>query len=203
MNSNTACRSTILLISVVLVRAVAAQDIAAGEIPKIRTNDRAAVASCLGLAAAAEQRRTAAANKADAESDGAAKAGTIDPAAYLAQAGSRAQADPASCIGVVSEPCQQTPAGGSNLGSAECMRRELAVWNERLNAAYKKWTTGCDERAVCEARRKLGRAWLAKRDARCALPAIEAKGSMAIPMTSYCLLEETARQAIWLEERLH
>jgi uncharacterized protein YecT (DUF1311 family) len=188
----------VLVIAATIARA-AAQDLAAGEIPKVRADDRAAVATCLTLVAEAHKRRTEAINKAQAESDGPPEAEKLDPAAWLAQAGERAAGDETSCVGVVSDPCQQTFEGRSNIGSADCMRRELAVWNERLNKAYREWTGHCASAKVCNARKKLGRAWPAKRDARCALPWIEFQGTMAIPMTSYCLLEETARQAIWVE----
>jgi uncharacterized protein YecT (DUF1311 family) len=78
------------------------------------------------------------------------------------------------------------------------MRRELAVWDERLNKSYKRWIDACGETKVCAARRKFARAWLAARDARCALPWIEMQGTMANPLTDFCLLDVTARHAIWL-----
>jgi uncharacterized protein YecT (DUF1311 family) len=186
-----------LLLLVAIARA-AALDATSGEISKVRAEDRKAVASCLDLVMAAQKRHTEAANKAQAEDDGEPKPEKIDPAEWLGRAGERAAIDEASCIGVVSTPCQQTFEGRSNLGSADCIRRELAVWDERLNKAYKQWIDECDAAKVCAARRKLARAWLAERDARCALPWIEMQGSMAVPMTSSCLLDVTAHQAIWL-----
>jgi hypothetical protein len=36
------------------------------------------------------------------------------------------------------------------------------------------------------------------RDARCALPLIEMQGTMANPLTAFCLLDVTARHPIWL-----
>jgi uncharacterized protein YecT (DUF1311 family) len=188
------------ILSVALSGRAGAQDVAAGEMVKVRPADRAAVAACLKFVAAADARRTEGINKKNETEE--PKPEKLDPAAWHAQTGERAAADAASCIGVVSEPCQASPEGVSNLGMTDCIRRELAVWNERLNGAYKKWIDGCDDKKVCEARRKLGRAWLAKRDARCALPWIETKGTMAIPMTSYCFLDQTAHQAIWLEGHL-
>jgi uncharacterized protein YecT (DUF1311 family) len=188
-----------LLVLAVIARAVA-QDGPAAERVDVRAEDRAAVASCLDRAAQALKRQTEAANKAQADDDGDAKPERIDPAEWLGHAGERAAADGASCIGVVSTPCQQTAEGRSNLGMANCLRRELAVWDERLNKNYKRWIDGCDDAKVCAARRKLARAWLAYRDARCALPWIEFQGTMAIPITSECLLDATARQAIWLEQ---
>jgi uncharacterized protein YecT (DUF1311 family) len=166
---------------------------------EVRAEDRAAVASCLDLVAQATKRQTEAVNKAQAEDDGEPKAEKLDPGEWLRHAGERAAIDETSCIGVVSTPCQETYEGRSNVGSADCIRRELAAWDERLNKSYKRWIEACGETKVCAARRKFARAWLAARDARCALPWIEMQGTMAIPLTSACMLDATARQAIWLD----
>ena len=190
------------LLVLTLLAGATALDATAGETAKVRADDRAAVASCLDLVAQARRRQTEAANKAQAEDDGEPKAEKIDPGDWMGHAGERAAADEASCIGVVSTPCQETREGRSNHGSADCMRRELAVWDERLNKSYRQWIDTCDDAKVCAARRKLARAWLAYRDARCALPWIEMQGTMANPMTSYCLLDATAHQAIWMEDDL-
>lgn len=165
---------------------------------KVRVEDRTAVAACLDLVAQAAKRQAQAANKAAAENDGGAKAEKIDPADWLRHAGERAVIDEASCIGVVSTPCQQTYEGSTDAGSVACIEREAAVWDERLNKSYKKWIDTCGEAKVCDARRKFARAWLAARDARCALPVIEMQGTMANPLTASCLLDTTAHHAIWL-----
>ncbi|HEV2956827.1 MAG TPA: lysozyme inhibitor LprI family protein [Xanthobacteraceae bacterium] len=183
---------------VVLIAPAAARGEAAAQ-AEVRAEDRASVASCLDLVAQAAKRRTEALNKSQAEDDGEPKPEKIDPAEWLRHAGERAAIDETSCIGVVSTPCQQTYEGRSNVGSADCIRRELAVWDERLNESYKRWIDACGKPNVCAARRKFARAWLAARDARCALPWIEMQGSMAIPLTSACMLDATARQAIWLD----
>jgi uncharacterized protein YecT (DUF1311 family) len=181
-----------------MIAPVAGRDASAAETANARAEDRAAVAACLDLVAQADKRHAEALNKAQAEETGEPKAEKIDPAEWLAHAGERAAIDAASCIGVVSTPCQETFEGRSNAGSADCLRRELAVWDERLNRSYEQWIRACDAAKVCAARRKLARTWLADRDARCALPWIEMQGTMATPMTSACLLDATARQAIWL-----
>ena len=80
-----------------------------------------------------------------------------------------------------------------------CYEREAAVWDGRLNAAYKKVLASGDGEDVAEGYRKIQRAWIAFRDASCAQPAIVFKGTMANPMNGYCLMNMTARQAIWLE----
>ena len=110
-----------------------ALDATAAESAKPRVEDRAAVASCLDRVAQAAKRQAEALAKAQDDDDGEPKPEKIDPADWLAHAGERAAVDPASCVGVVSTPCQQTFEGRSNAGSADCVRRELAVWDERLN----------------------------------------------------------------------
>jgi uncharacterized protein YecT (DUF1311 family) len=111
--------------------------------------------------------------------------------------------DAASCIGVVSTPCLAVPSNVSTMAMADCLRRETAIWDERLNAAYKSWTSKCDSPDICEARRKLERAWIAYRDARCTLPHVEAQGgTIAIIEDADCLLDATAHQAIRIEQHI-
>ncbi len=186
------------LVVLTAVAPAAARGATAAE-AEVRAEDRVAVASCLNLVAQASKRHAEAVNKAQAEDNGEPKAEKIDPAEWLRHAGERAAIDETSCIGVVGTPCQETYEGRSNVGSAGCIRRELAVWDERLNKSYKRWIDACGEKNVCAARRKFARAWLAARDARCALPWIEMQGTMANPITSACMLDVTARQAIWLD----
>ena len=165
---------------------------------KMRAQDRAAVAACLKMAADGAKQH--ASQTLDASSPTGDK---VDAAAWMAaKAAKPPTPDRASCIGVVSVPCLNVPDNFSTVAMADCLRREHAVWDERLNAAYKVWTGKCDSAAICEGRRKLERAWLAYRDALCALPALEAQGgTIAIIEGSDCMLDETARQAIWIEER--
>jgi uncharacterized protein YecT (DUF1311 family) len=184
-----------LVVFAAIAPAAARDPAAAGT--NVRAEDRTAVAACLDLVAKAAKRQ-AEANKAEAEKDDGSKAEKIDPADWLRHAGERAAVDEASCIGVVSTPCQQTYEGGTDAGSVACIEREVAVWDERLNKSYKKWIDTCGEAKVCEARRKFARAWLASRDARCALPVIEMQGTMANPLTASCLLDTTAHHALWL-----
>jgi uncharacterized protein YecT (DUF1311 family) len=186
------------LIVVSAIAFTAAREAAAAE-AEVRTEDRAAVALCLDLVAQASKRQSEAVNKAETTDDAAPKAEKIDAAEWLRHAGERAAVDETSCIGVVSTPCQQTSQGSTEAGTNACFHRELAVWDERLNKGYKRWIDACGETKVCAARRKFARAWLAARDARCALPWIELQGTMANPLTDFCLLDATARHAIWLD----
>jgi len=164
---------------------------------KASAADRAAVADCVKLAVAAMKRR----NDSQAGSDDTARQQTIDPAAWLAElAAKKTEINRSSCIGVVSEPCQAAPENGSTMSMAECSRRELRVWDVRLNAAYKTWISKCSNEENCEARRKMERAWIAYRDALCILPRTEG-GTIAIIEGSECMLGATARQAIWIEQQ--
>jgi uncharacterized protein YecT (DUF1311 family) len=107
--------------------------------------------------------------------------------------------DPASCVGIVASACQRQPGFGSTPGMIDCNHRELAVWDERLNRFYRIIVKGGGNTA--KAVQRAERAWLALRDAKCDLPSIlEEGGSIVGPLESACLYEETARQALWLEQ---
>jgi uncharacterized protein YecT (DUF1311 family) len=161
--------------------------------------DRAAVADCLKLAVAAMKRRNGSQTGSD-DTNAAARRQKIDPAAWLAElAAKKTEINRSSCIGVVSDPCLAAPENGSTISMAECMRRELRVWDERLNTAYKIWISECRNEEICEARRKMERAWIAYRDAMCILPRTEG-GTIAIIEGSACMQGATARQAIWIEQ---
>jgi len=149
--------------------------------------DRAAVADCVALA---HQNLDNASS-----SDEPAKAGGD---ARLERATKEAPTSAESCIGVIAEPCQSEPDGASNLGIAQCYDRETAVWDERLNQNYKKRLDDA-EPAYRDALKKMQRAWIAYRDAKCSSISVGEQGSISVPMTASCLLDETARQAIFLE----
>ena len=108
-------------------------------------------------------------------------------------------ADAAGCIGTVADACQEQPGGGSTHGMIDCNRRELAVWDERLNRFYRATLTTGGK--IAAAVQRAERAWLAWRDARCAIPGVaEEGGSIVGPLETDCLYRETARQALWLEQ---
>jgi uncharacterized protein YecT (DUF1311 family) len=176
----------VLLFVTSRVGALVAQD------EKPTPEDRAAVAACLDRI---EKNRAAEAARPGfppAEESGAS--GRLKAAA--ADAASTAE----SCIGAVANACAATPEGQSTPGMIDCSARELAVWDERLNKAYRDSIAAAAPK-LREALRQAQRAWIAYRDARCALPALEnADGTIVGPLTSACLMEATARQALWLSE---
>jgi uncharacterized protein YecT (DUF1311 family) len=166
---------------------------AVAQTSKATAADRAAIEACLKLVSDNEAAEAAKPGDPPAEKPGAAE--------RLRTAANDAPTDRESCIGAVANACAGTPEGESTMGMVQCSDRELAVWDERLNAAYK------DAIATDDAKIKAGllqtqRAWLAYRDALCAMPALEnAGGSIIGPLTEACLMAETAKQAIWLEDR--
>ena len=123
-----------------------------------------------------------------------------------------------ACINVVYTPCTGTPEGGSTVGMEDCAARELAVWDERLNAAYRKLVNGdlgktdaLPENRPAENPRAqavkgaviiqdMEKSWIAFRARKCDVGALTAKGgTLARTIYSTCNLSETGRQALYLE----
>jgi uncharacterized protein YecT (DUF1311 family) len=165
---------------------------AAAEPMKATATDRAAIEACLTLAAGnggkeAERKETV------TETPGAA--------GRLAEAARLAPTEPESCIGAVANPCQQEPGGYSTAGMIECQSREWAVWDERLNSAYRKALKDSEPK-LAQAVTAVQRSWLQWREQKCKLPAIENEGGSIVgPLYTDCMMHTTARQAIWLEAR--
>jgi uncharacterized protein YecT (DUF1311 family) len=121
-----------------------------------------------------------------------------------------------ACIGTVRDACQKGPEAGSEVGNRNCIGLELEAWDERLNDAYKKILVGDlstqqAQRAGpsgelrtltgADILRDAQRAWIAFRDKKCdaaRLPLEGGTGAMTLEAT--CLLTETARQALWIED---
>ncbi|MGP0057725.1 MAG: lysozyme inhibitor LprI family protein [Beijerinckiaceae bacterium] len=118
-----------------------------------------------------------------------------------------------TCIGAVQKPCLDAPDSQSTLGMKMCAWRETAVWDERLNTAYQaalRGDLGQVEALRDGGKRKLTgadilrdaqRAWIAFRDKKCDAAGLQMEGgSGAGILIGDCYLQETARQALWLEE---
>jgi len=116
---------------------------------------------------------------------------------------------PETCIGVVQKPCLDTPDGQSTLGMKDCSNRETAVWDERLNKAYKALL---DQLGDIDAERNgkkvkgadlirdAERAWLSFRDKQCDVTGLPMEGGTgAGVLVDDCYLEQTAEHALWLE----
>jgi uncharacterized protein YecT (DUF1311 family) len=152
-------------------------------------DDIAAVAVCTDYAAAR-------ASKAPAKEERDEKPG---PPGRLAAASEKAGHDGTSCIGVLAAACLRNRGDAS--GSAalnQCYSREAAVWDWRLNAAYRTVQAKMDNEAA-DNLRKTQRAWIAWREAMCAQPYATFKGAMAGPMQAWCEMDLAGRQAIWME----
>ena len=154
--------------------------------------DRTAVEACLKLV---DENAKQAAQKQQVEDE------APGPAGRLAGAAKEAATQSESCIGAVTVPCQQEPGGFSTAGMIDCNTREWAVWDERLNRAYNSALKGAEPK-LATALRGTQRAWLQWREQRCKLPAIENEGGSIVgPLYTGCMLDATARQALWLDHR--
>jgi uncharacterized protein YecT (DUF1311 family) len=153
--------------------------------------DRAVLAACLDLVKKNQTARGAHDPDELTEKPG--------PAGRLAAARAAAPRKEESCIGVVSTACIQAEGNESNAVMLQCYGREADAWDGRLNAAYKALVAKIDGEEVVDGLRKTQRNWIAFRDAACAQPAVAIHGTMAGPMSAWCVLEMTARQALWLE----
>ena len=182
-----------LILPLAALVAVAFASSALSEANRLRATaaDRAAVEACLKLV---DENAKQAAQKPD-EDEAPGPAGRLDAATKAAATQSE------SCVGAVTITCQQEPGGHSTAGMIGCNTREWAVWDERLNRAYNSALKGADPK-LATALRQTQRAWLQWREQRCKLPAIENEGGSIVgPLYTGCMLDATARQALWLEQR--
>lgn len=147
--------------------------------------DVAAVDACLALA------------KENQKKAGPAKDDAPGPAGRLASATQEAARDPQSCISIVTVACMRKD-GETDSARITCADRETAVWDQRLNAAYRKALDKMEQEGA-ENLRKTQRAWIAYRDARCMQAWATWQGTMANPAKAWCEMEATARQALWIE----
>jgi uncharacterized protein YecT (DUF1311 family) len=153
--------------------------------------DRAVLAACLDLVKKNEAAR--------GPHDPDEMTERTGPQGRLAAAQSAAPRRADSCIGVVSSACLQSEGNESTAAMLQCYGREADAWDGRLNAAYKAVLANRDGQDAADGLRKTQRSWMAFRDAACAQPGIVFKGTAAGPMGAYCVMELTARQALWLE----
>lgn len=102
-----------------------------------------------------------------------------------------------SCIGVVADPCLERDETKSTADKNACIDRELAVWDDMLNATYRRLRDKLDEQQKTKLR-EMQRAWIASKEKTCAFYWDYYQGTMASPMGSYCVNKETARRALFL-----
>lgn len=103
------------------------------------------------------------------------------------------------CVGVVADACLDKGEAPSTFGMAECSKREYLIWDERLNETYRKMMAELEPGQRHELR-DLQRAWIAFSDKKCGFYRVmQPEGSIIIPISSYCAMRETGRQAVFLE----
>ena len=111
-----------------------------------------------------------------------------------------------SCIGAVSNACQEDPGGYTTYGMMECERRENELWDQRLNAAYSRMREMMLEREMTTRRDALlaaQRLWLQYRDAECEQRGLAYEGgTMRGVVHNSCFSGFTARRALELESQL-
>lgn len=101
------------------------------------------------------------------------------------------------CIGIIANPCLDTPAGQSTHGQADCYRREHLVWDDILNETYRR-LQGQLEGKLKNQLRDVQRAWIESRKQQCGFYTDVIQGSLAIPIGASCMNTETARRALYL-----
>jgi uncharacterized protein YecT (DUF1311 family) len=111
------------------------------------------------------------------------------------------QAREEACIGRVADPCLDKAEDPSTHGMADCSRREHAVWDLRLNRAYRALMRDLEPAQRTELR-NAQRAWIAFADKKCGLHRVLEEGTITIPIAAYCDMVETGRQALFLERLL-
>lgn len=103
------------------------------------------------------------------------------------------------CIGAAADACLAKGEDDSTTGMIACHSNEADVWDERLNRDYQtlmKTTKGPEKKRVQE----IEQAWLAFRDKKCGYHQPEDDGQVGMITNVHCYLEETARQALFLDD---
>lgn len=112
------------------------------------------------------------------------------------------------CLGAASDACQAGPGGSTTVGIASCITAETAVWDDILNEEYAATRRAFDGRSggpnggpLNDALRDAQRAWIAFRDADCAL-AFErwADGTIRSVVHANCMMVLTAERALALRD---
>jgi uncharacterized protein YecT (DUF1311 family) len=102
------------------------------------------------------------------------------------------------CIGVVADPCIGADEGSRSPAEIiACLDREQLVWDQLLNAAYRKLRNNLDDDQRTKLR-DMQKSWVDTRDRTCAFYYDYFQGTMANPMIANCSNRETARRALFL-----
>ena len=102
------------------------------------------------------------------------------------------------CIGIVANPCLDTPDGQTTPGMSACVLREEAIWDGLLNDWYGMAREGMS-RELKDQLRDVQRKWIDWRDAKCGFEHAKFEGGTAGgPAAAACLMETTAARALEL-----
>ena len=118
-----------------------------------------------------------------------------------------------ACIGLGANHCMDVMEGGhSTVGTNGCLDAEWQYWDGRLNVHYGEAMArakafdvdmAAEENGLLSAEetlRDMQRAWIAFRDARCEFVRAQWSGGTGQgPAMLSCLMQETGRQALWLQ----
>ncbi len=108
-----------------------------------------------------------------------------------------------SCLGEASNACQKATQGGeTTIGISECIQAETRAWDVLLNREYKATRQAhAGDQVVLDQLLAAQRAWIAFRDAECALAyALWRDGSIRVIVAANCMMVQTARRTIELRD---
>jgi uncharacterized protein YecT (DUF1311 family) len=102
------------------------------------------------------------------------------------------------CIGIIANPCLDTPDGQSTHGQSQCYQREHLVWDDILNESYRRLQKQLNEKQR-RSLREVQRTWIEARKQQCGFFSdFHEGGTIAIPAYASCFNTETARRAMYL-----
>lgn len=133
----------------------------------------------------------------------------VDPGQVRACSDAAAPYDTApACIGAAADDCQTAEGGSTTPGIVGCLASEAEAWDVLLNDEYgllrdasraADASGGAGQASRVDALRDAQRAWIAFRDADCALSgAIWQDGTIRGPVAAQCLLTHAARRTLEL-----
>lgn len=108
-----------------------------------------------------------------------------------------------ACVGYAAKACEAQPGGQTTLGMSQCLQAEAGAWDKLLNIHYGKLRTQYRQQGGDLAGQllKAQRAWIAFRDAQCALEYSSwGNGSMRTIAAADCLMRMTATRTIELRD---
>lgn len=116
--------------------------------------------------------------------------------------------DKLACLGRTAEACMaREKDGDTTIGSVRCLGAETEIWDDKLNAEYKTTRSfyagmdADDDGRRVDALLKAQRAWIAFRDAECAMEySAWGAGSIRSIIGADCLMSLTAERTVRLLE---